>query len=1157
MTMDATSANRQIRVFISSTFLDMHGERDHLVKFVFPQLRRLCDERGVTWGEVDLRWGVTDEAAAEGKVLPICLEEINRCRPYFIGLLGERYGWVPQTIPDELLKKQEWLREQFGEHKSVTELEILHGVLRNPAMAGYAYFYFRDPDYVNSIPEEDRKNFVSEDADKKAKLGALKENILRSGLPVRENYRDPKALGELVLADLTAVIDRRWPEGSRPHPLKREELDHAAYARSRERVYIGRPEYFARLDAHTAGGGNQPLVIVGESGSGKSALLANWAAGYRKAHPEAFVLEHYIGATPSSADWAAMLWRTLGEFRKRLGLAQEIPHRPDELRSAFPNWLHMAATKGRIVLVLDALNQLEDRDGAPDLVWLPPVMPENVRLIVSTPPGRPMDEITKRGWPVFKVEPLTAEERKELIRKFLGEYGRTLSSARVERIALAPQAANPLYLRVLLDELRLFGRHEQLEERIGHYIQAASPHDLYGKVIARWDEDYGGGIGLVADTLSLLWAARRGLTESEILDALGGSGRPLPRAVWSPFFLAMVDALVSRSGLLAFGHDFLRTATREAYLPTESHRQQVHIRLGDYFEGRPSSPRRTDELPWQLAEAHAWQRLYDLLANRDFFKEAWRYDQLEVRTYWARIEAGSAQRMVEAYPEQIEHPEKEGDKDFLWCLSVLLGDTGHIEEALVVRSALVEYFKSTGDQANLQAGLGNQALILQARGDLDGAMAAHKEEERLCRELGDKEGLSRSLGNQALIVRSRGKLEEAMVLHKEEERLCRELGNKAGLSRSLGNQAVILYMWGKLDEAMALRKEEERLDRELGNLDGLQKSLGNQALILHIRGKLGEAMALHKEKERLCRELGNKAGLLLSLGNQALILRDLGKLDEAMELHKEEERLCRELGNKAGLSRSLGNQALILQKWGKLDEAMALHKEEERLCRELGYKAGLQFSLGGQADIFEARGDLDGAMALHKEEERLCRELGYKAPLAHCIGAQAAILWNFGKLEEATALLEDQERLCREAGDKAELSRSLGNQALLLRDRGELDRAMARLKEQERLCRELGRKDELLGSLSRQAEVLGKRGDLDGAMTVHKEQERVCRELGDIEGVALSLANQARILTQKPGGKPRGLALAEEAASLAAEHGFTALAERIRGIFDKARAAAH
>ena len=85
--------DRVIRVFVSSTFRDMQAERDELVLKIFPQLRRLCEERGVTWGEIDLRWGITEEQSQRGEVLSICLEEIRRCRPYFIGLLGERYGW--------------------------------------------------------------------------------------------------------------------------------------------------------------------------------------------------------------------------------------------------------------------------------------------------------------------------------------------------------------------------------------------------------------------------------------------------------------------------------------------------------------------------------------------------------------------------------------------------------------------------------------------------------------------------------------------------------------------------------------------------------------------------------------------------------------------------------------------------------------------------------------------------------------------------------------------------------------------------------------------------------------------------------------------------------------------------------------------------------
>ena len=110
------------------------------------------------WGEVDLRWGIPDEAKAEGKVLPVCLAEIHHCRPYFIGLLGERYGWVPDEIPQELIAQEPWLKEHL--HHWVTELEILHGVLNNPEMADHAFFYLRDPAYVESLIQEKRTDFT-------------------------------------------------------------------------------------------------------------------------------------------------------------------------------------------------------------------------------------------------------------------------------------------------------------------------------------------------------------------------------------------------------------------------------------------------------------------------------------------------------------------------------------------------------------------------------------------------------------------------------------------------------------------------------------------------------------------------------------------------------------------------------------------------------------------------------------------------------------------------------------------------------------------------------------------------------------------------------------------------------------------------------------
>jgi len=97
--------NRQIRIFISSTFRDMQAERGYLVTKVFPALRRYCEERDVSIFELDLRWGISEEEAKQGKVFEICLNEVRKTKPFFIGLLGERYGWIPSMKNVNPLRK--------------------------------------------------------------------------------------------------------------------------------------------------------------------------------------------------------------------------------------------------------------------------------------------------------------------------------------------------------------------------------------------------------------------------------------------------------------------------------------------------------------------------------------------------------------------------------------------------------------------------------------------------------------------------------------------------------------------------------------------------------------------------------------------------------------------------------------------------------------------------------------------------------------------------------------------------------------------------------------------------------------------------------------------------------------------------------------------
>jgi nephrocystin-3 len=1148
---------RVVRVFVSSTFRDMQDEREELVKRIFPQLRKLCDQRGVVWGEVDLRWGITPDEAERGEVLPICLAEIERCRPYFIGLLGERYGWVPDEINPELSDREEWLKEHPGH--SVTELEILHGVLNDPTMADHAFFYFRDPSYVDRFAADRKGDFVEsptsteiqryglEEAERRAekrrqKLLALKERLRRSNLPVRTNYADPAALGRMVLQDLTEVINRKYPEGSIPDPLDRESAEHEAFAASRSHVYIKREADFQRLDAYSTGS-EQPLVLLGESGVGKSALLANWALEYRQRHPETPVILHFIGASPDSADWAALTRRIIGELKRTFHLDLAIPEDPEQLRRVFVAALTASAERRRVVLVLDGLNQLVDSDGAPDLVWLPAEMPANIRLVVSTLPGRSLDEIQRRNWPSMEVAPLRAPERKKLIGDYLAQYTKKLDAQQIAKIAGARPTGNPLYLRALLEELRVFGEHERLEERIDHYLSAKSVPTLYKRILERYEQDYDHyRPGLTRDAMSLLWASRRGLAESELMDLLGSGGEAFARAYWSPLFLAAEQGFVSRGGLLNFSHDYLRQAVGSRYLSRKEARHEVHSRLADYFAGRGTHHRRIDEQPWQLSQAGDWNRLYYLLSDLSFFAAAWKRSRSEVMAYWTQVEAHSELRITDAFERLIDRlaslrtpyvplgwqptlqmaqlmPEPPPDENHLWSLSELLSDRGHSKGAMRIREWLRDRFEATGDRGALSAALGGQAHILKSRGQLDEAYSLFKQQEDMSRETGKQDSLIGSLIGQAQILESKGRLDEAVERCVEAERISVESGNRLGVMSAIGNRASLLYLRGQDDEALGLFKQQERIARELDDRHGLYVVLSNQGLLLEARDRAEDALTLFKQSESIARDLGNRKGIAASLGHQAKILFKRGEYDRALRLLDDNELICRELGDQVGLSIMLHHRGEIARRRGDRMAAVDYYREEERIARQFDYQSALFNSLTGQARVHQESGRYDQALRQLGEAESICRESPLQ--LASVLRQQSLVLKDQREFDEALKKLVAAEHACERVGNKHELLTVLTNEAALHMERNDFPRALEVLRRGEPLAASLNDQRDLeicKGGIAGCLGILGDHyadnGRITEAKQCYSELETRARELGDTQQLQRSLESQADLLTR-------------------------------------------
>ncbi|MDP2767728.1 MAG: DUF4062 domain-containing protein [Candidatus Methanoperedens sp.] len=534
---------RAVCVYICSTFRDMHAEREHLGKSVFPALRERLEKYGLDLIEIDIRWGVTEEEAERGKVLDLLFGQIDRCRPFFIGILGERYGWIPPDFPEEALLNHEWLRSCIG--KSSTELEILYAAFVHPQRPCKALFYLRDPSVLRDVPEEHRMAFLPESEESAEKLARLKARIRASDYHVMDPYParwDPQAYDALNkwngrIAGLEEfgkrVHDQLWEaikaELDLPEvppieldPLIKELEDQELFIQSRLAVYVNRREIenllFSFVDSHDP----VPCIVTGPPGSGKSAVLARFVEAYRMQYPDALVIPHFVGASLRSTSLRDMLERFCRELASRFAFPDEIPQALSDLRRIFRGFLARIPANERVILVIDGLDQLDPIGRAHELGWLPLRLPSNIRCILSvaTDPGPPspaLDAMRSRVHYEIKIPLLSIESCLDIAKVYLHRYAKKLDPLSINMLLEKTAARNPLYLQVALEELRIFGQYELIRARIQALpSEGDSVTHIFEQVIERMEGDFGGE--LVRTVLVLIASARRGLSERELQD---------------------------------------------------------------------------------------------------------------------------------------------------------------------------------------------------------------------------------------------------------------------------------------------------------------------------------------------------------------------------------------------------------------------------------------------------------------------------------------------------------------------------------------------------------------------------------------------------------------------------------------------------------------
>jgi len=508
-------------IFVSSTFRDMQAERDALRDFVLPLVNEFAAQYGHAVEIIDLRWGVdtasvSSEVEQSRKVLRTCLDEIERSRPLFLGLIGDRYGWTPPLLDMEVaLDAAQFSLEDIN--MSVTALEIEYGVLRSEKKP-ICLFYFRKSLDYSVLPEE--LHHIYQDGEEGyTKLEKLKKEIrMRFGLDVKDYTAEihenkiavSKDWANMVAEDIKTKLRDEWGKPTEtPQDWKKQERDmQEAFRESRTVHFAGRTLAIKDMVDFCLDEESTPKIVMmqGQAGSGKSGLMCRVMDEIKD---KCLLLPFCCGVSPNSVSIEKMLKYFTSILCERLSKEDDS----DTImgyRERFRELLNTACKKMRVVLVVDALDQFVESDEARQMLWINGKLPENFRLLCSIIDGPETEAVKLLGGEVRSVPPISIEDKAAIIRGIATRHRKQIGNAVVEHIQQkqtpnGTQAAqNPLYLSLIVQDLVMLDRYEL--DTVHKYMEEgmSQPEALAKFMIKRIDETPGDAEGAYLAILNRL-----------------------------------------------------------------------------------------------------------------------------------------------------------------------------------------------------------------------------------------------------------------------------------------------------------------------------------------------------------------------------------------------------------------------------------------------------------------------------------------------------------------------------------------------------------------------------------------------------------------------------------------------------------------------------
>ncbi|KAG8194867.1 hypothetical protein JTE90_029160 [Oedothorax gibbosus] len=518
-----------VRIFISSTFKDMHSERDMLIRYVIPELRKRAVSLFVKINEVDLRWGITETDYSKNRTAELCLLEAQKS-DLFIGILGDRYGTMynfDTNVPQDL----EWVKD-CPQGLSITEFEMYAGALNEDKLKeNKAMFYIRDNSFLSLVPEKWKSVFLSEDPESKQKVEALKSKILASGMKVFNGYpcnfagilKDKPVLSDLddfgktVLQDLWNAVKEMHDNDPFADEIA-EEVDQQQLLNSQDHFVESKKfpsDVFLKKLQKECG----IFLISGTAGSGKTTFVVNMLQKLKNFS----IVKFFIGLTPRSTDVSYMLQFICESIARYYPVSSMFPKMTKDIINQFPDILQEALNSSggsNFILLIDGLDHLKIEDQMLD--WLPLNLPQGLRLIctASDTSYAFMNLRERRSYGtkmhIESIVGFAQQDQKSIVRHYLKMYGKKLDESAFNNLMLQlvtkKDSGTPLYLRIACDFLRTYASFENFTTML-QSLPSSLPL-LFKEIILQMENEY--TPVLVQAALTLLCITTEGLDDADL-----------------------------------------------------------------------------------------------------------------------------------------------------------------------------------------------------------------------------------------------------------------------------------------------------------------------------------------------------------------------------------------------------------------------------------------------------------------------------------------------------------------------------------------------------------------------------------------------------------------------------------------------------------------